>query len=195
MTKVCIKLVTGMAWYRMEWNQTNSNRSHSIRKSNTCPFNRYQWRPWRPVYVSNIDLLLVIDAQVALNFNLPVGLHWTYTRERVRKGLNVCAIANKNQKIKINANELMNINYRSNFFFSILLFSRHRHPHGRFASCILSHCGVAIFLSFVMSPILCLPTYFVFRINERIIHSDKINQTKTIYHVNTKEDTMLYRYK
>ncbi|XP_031640943.1 sex peptide receptor [Contarinia nasturtii] len=66
-----------------------------------------------------------------------------------------------------------------------------KHPHGRLASCVLSHCGAAILLSFLLAPILCLPTYFVFRINEKVIFSDKITKV-TVYHVDTKQDTILY---
>lgn len=65
---------------------------------------------------------------------------------------------------------------------------RFRHPHGKFASCVLSHCGFAILLAFVTSPILCLPTYFVFHIIE--IWAD--NRT-LVYAVNPRKDSTCYR--
>lgn len=66
-----------------------------------------------------------------------------------------------------------------------------RHPHGRIASLILSHCKEAILLSFIISPILCFPTYFVFRINHRVIEEN--NAKVSLYHLDPKADTLLYR--
>lgn len=59
------------------------------------------------------------------------------------------------------------------------------------ASMILSHCKEAILLSFIIAPILCAPTYFVFRINENIIEEN--HEKVSLYHLDAKEDTMLYR--
>lgn len=94
---------------------------------------------------------------------------------------------------KISTAEFIDVFFSFSLFFVFsLFFCIRRHPHGRLASCVLSHCGAAILLSFALSPILCLPTYFVFRINEKYVLTD--NHTKVpIYHVNTKEDTTLYR--
>lgn len=59
------------------------------------------------------------------------------------------------------------------------------------ASLILSHCKEAILLSFIISPILCFPTYFVFRINENIIKEN--NVPVSLYHVDANADSLLYR--
>lgn len=66
-----------------------------------------------------------------------------------------------------------------------------RHPHGKFASLVLTHCKEAILFSFIISPVLCFPTYFVFRINEKLIEE---NHTKVaLYHLDAQGDTTLYR--
>ncbi|KAG4066995.1 hypothetical protein HA402_007743 [Bradysia odoriphaga] len=65
-----------------------------------------------------------------------------------------------------------------------------KHPHGKFATHLLSHCGEAILVSFVISPILCMPTYFVFKVNEKFN-----NATYTMtYLLDAEEDTWLYRF-
>ncbi|XP_055708444.1 G-protein coupled receptor dmsr-1 isoform X2 [Phlebotomus papatasi] len=67
-----------------------------------------------------------------------------------------------------------------------------KHPHGSFAACVLSHCNEAILISFILPPILCFPTYFVFRINEKTIEEN--NKNVLLYHLDAKEDTALYRF-
>ncbi|XP_037046567.1 sex peptide receptor isoform X2 [Bradysia coprophila] len=63
-----------------------------------------------------------------------------------------------------------------------------KHPHGKFATHLLSHCGEAILVSFVISPILCMPTYFVFKVNEKFN-----NATYSMtYLLDAEEDTWLY---
>ncbi|KAJ6644548.1 G-protein coupled receptor dmsr-1 [Pseudolycoriella hygida] len=63
-----------------------------------------------------------------------------------------------------------------------------KHPHGKFATHLLSHCGEAILVSFVISPILCMPTYFVFQVNEQFN-----NDTDSIdFILDAEEDTWLY---
>lgn len=83
------------------------------------------------------------------------------------------------------------------WIFAKILFSElrfiSRYPHGKLASLVLSHCGSAILLSFLLSPILCLPTYFLFGITEAHIVNDQ-NVNVHIYHVNVNEDTALYRW-
>ncbi|GAB0094563.1 uncharacterized protein DMENIID0001_098800 [Sergentomyia squamirostris] len=73
--------------------------------------------------------------------------------------------------------------------YSLMYF---RHPHGSFAGCVLSHCNEAILVSFIIPPILCFPTYFVFRINEKIIREN--HTSVMLYHVDAREDTALYRF-
>lgn len=59
------------------------------------------------------------------------------------------------------------------------------------ASLILSHCKQAILLSFIVAPILCFPSYFVIRINEKTIVEN--HAPVSLYHLDVKEDTALYR--
>lgn len=66
----------------------------------------------------------------------------------------------------------------------------YRHPHGRFASCILGRTGNAIFACFIISPLLCFPTYFVFSIDETFDQHAKT----TLYHVNADADSALYSF-
>ncbi|XP_055839666.1 G-protein coupled receptor dmsr-1 isoform X1 [Episyrphus balteatus] len=65
-----------------------------------------------------------------------------------------------------------------------------RHPHGPCASFMLSHCCESILLSFIISPILCFPTYFVFKVKERHF----TDREETVYHVDATEDTALYSF-
>ena len=76
------------------------------------------------------------------------------------------------------------------YSLSNLLFL-HRHPHGTFSSFALSHCAEAILLSFIVAPILCFPTYFVFRIQQTSVVEN--NHTILLYHLDDKEDTAVYR--
>lgn len=79
--------------------------------------------------------------------------------------------------------------FNRNCFYNSQYFQFHRHPHGKFATHLLSHCGEAILVSFVISPILCMPTYFVFQVNEKFNNdTDSMN-----YILDAEEDTWLYR--
>ncbi|CAD7014753.1 sex peptide receptor [Ceratitis capitata] len=64
-----------------------------------------------------------------------------------------------------------------------------RHPHGRFAAFLLSHCNEAIIFSFIISPIVCFPTLFVFKVRESYVEDSKV----PLYHVYADKDTHLYR--
>ncbi|XP_054739047.1 G-protein coupled receptor dmsr-1 [Anastrepha obliqua] len=64
-----------------------------------------------------------------------------------------------------------------------------RHPHGRFAAFLLSHCNEAIIFSFIVSPIVCFPTLFVFKVGESYVD----DSTEPLYHVYADKDTHLYR--
>ncbi|XP_054090637.1 G-protein coupled receptor dmsr-1 [Zeugodacus cucurbitae] len=64
-----------------------------------------------------------------------------------------------------------------------------RHPHGRFAAFLLSHCTEAIVFSFIVSPIVCFPTLFVFKVRESYVEDSKV----PLYHVYADKDTQLYR--
>lgn len=59
------------------------------------------------------------------------------------------------------------------------------------ASLILSNCKQAILVSFIIAPILCFPTYFVFRINEKRIVEE--HGAVSLYHLDVHGDTALYR--
>ncbi|XP_036331761.1 sex peptide receptor [Rhagoletis pomonella] len=64
-----------------------------------------------------------------------------------------------------------------------------RHPHGRFAAFLLSHCNEAIIFSFIVSPVVCFPTLFVFKVRESYVE----DSTEPLYHVYAEKDTRLYR--
>ncbi|XP_067633925.1 G-protein coupled receptor dmsr-1 [Eurosta solidaginis] len=64
-----------------------------------------------------------------------------------------------------------------------------RHPHGRFAAFLLSHCKEAIIFSFIVSPIVCFPTLFVFQVRESYVEDSAV----PLYHVYADKDTQLYR--
>lgn len=66
-----------------------------------------------------------------------------------------------------------------------------RHPHGACAVIALSHVSEVISLSFILSPTLCLPTYFVFGINETQICEN--HTLVSLYHVAPDEEFILYR--
>lgn len=78
------------------------------------------------------------------------------------------------------------------FFFEILRQLYFRHPHGSFAQRALTHVGEGVIMSFITSPILCLPTYFIFRIKKTEITENET--TFLLYHLDAKHDTGLYRY-
>lgn len=76
------------------------------------------------------------------------------------------------------------------YFFSNLFPSFFfRHPHGPCATFLLSHCKEAIIFSFVLSPILCFPTLFVFKVRERRVEDSDV----PLYHVDADKSTALYR--
>lgn len=86
--------------------------------------------------------------------------------------------------------------FRSSFCCIFLFFSKlfptlfFRHPHGRFAAFLLSHCNEAIIFSFIISPIVCFPTLFVFKVRESYVEDSKV----PLYHVYADKDTHLYRW-
>lgn len=59
------------------------------------------------------------------------------------------------------------------------------------ASVMMSHCKEAILLCFFVAPILCLPTYFVFRINEKLIEEN--HAQVALYHLDASAETVIYR--
>ncbi|XP_037951213.1 sex peptide receptor-like isoform X2 [Teleopsis dalmanni] len=64
-----------------------------------------------------------------------------------------------------------------------------RHPHGSCATFLLSHCNEAIIFSFIISPIVCFPTFFVFKVQERYVE----DSVDPLYHVDADKETRLYR--
>ncbi|XP_065368274.1 G-protein coupled receptor dmsr-1 [Calliphora vicina] len=64
-----------------------------------------------------------------------------------------------------------------------------RHPHGPCASFLLSHCKESILFSFIISPIVCFPTLFVFKVRERMVRDSDV----PLYHVDADKATQLYR--
>ncbi|KAH8348637.1 hypothetical protein KR084_009334 [Drosophila pseudotakahashii] len=67
-----------------------------------------------------------------------------------------------------------------------------RHPNGGCANFLLAHSREAILLPFVLSPILCLPTYFVFQVRETY-DVDNVN-SEAMYHVYFDKNSVLYRF-
>lgn len=87
------------------------------------------------------------------------------------------------------------------FLFSVfcfLLYSKlfpsliHRHPNGSCANFLLAHSREAILFPFIISPILCLPTYFVFKVRET--HEMDTKEHEAMYHVYFDTDSMLFRW-
>uniref|UniRef100_A0A1B0BG75 G-protein coupled receptors family 1 profile domain-containing protein n=1 Tax=Glossina palpalis gambiensis TaxID=67801 RepID=A0A1B0BG75_9MUSC len=64
-----------------------------------------------------------------------------------------------------------------------------RQPHGSCATFLLSHCNETIVFSFVISPIVCFPTLFVFKIQEDIGPPTMVPW----YYVDADKETKLYR--
>ncbi|KAI8127233.1 hypothetical protein FF38_03175 [Lucilia cuprina] len=64
-----------------------------------------------------------------------------------------------------------------------------RHPHGACATFLLSHCKESILFSFIISPIVCFPTLFVFKVRKRMVADSDV----PLYHVDANKDTQLYR--
>ncbi|CAO1348407.1 unnamed protein product [Diamesa serratosioi] len=62
-----------------------------------------------------------------------------------------------------------------------------KHPHGRLGVMAQTHHRRAVLFSFLVAPIVCLPSFFVFSINE--LDED----SKVIYHVGANEESALYR--
>ncbi|CAO1302249.1 unnamed protein product [Diamesa hyperborea] len=62
-----------------------------------------------------------------------------------------------------------------------------KHPHGKLGVMAQTHHRRAVLFSFLVSPIVCLPSFFVFSINE--LKED----SKVIYHVGANEESALYR--
>lgn len=63
-----------------------------------------------------------------------------------------------------------------------------KHPHGSLGFCAQNHHAAAILFSFILSPILCLPSFFVFYIKE-IEKSDPIK-----YHLDANADSKLFSF-
>lgn len=87
------------------------------------------------------------------------------------------------------ANGLLNWNYVYLFIgFKIyaIIFSQ---PHGPFAAFMHSHCNETILFSFVLAPVLCCPTFFVFKVQKRIVADSVV----PLYHVDADKETKLYR--
>ncbi|KAG5677483.1 hypothetical protein PVAND_007241 [Polypedilum vanderplanki] len=64
-----------------------------------------------------------------------------------------------------------------------------KHPHGIIGSVAQNHHGRAIFACFILAPVLCLPTFFVFEINYKMDHGSAIK----LYFLDANEDSKLYR--
>jgi len=83
------------------------------------------------------------------------------------------------------------------FLFLFLFYSKlfpsliHRHPNGNCANFLLAHSREAILFPFIISPILCLPTYFVFKVRETLEVDTR--EHEAMYHVYFDKDSMLYR--
>lgn len=67
----------------------------------------------------------------------------------------------------------------------------HRHPNGSCANFLLAHSREAIIFPFIISPILCLPTYFVFKVRETLEISTR--EHEAMYHVYFDTNSMLFR--
>ncbi|KAH8371922.1 hypothetical protein KR093_009289, partial [Drosophila rubida] len=67
-----------------------------------------------------------------------------------------------------------------------------RHPNGSCANFLLAHSREAILFPFIISPILCLPTYFVFKVRETLEVDTK--EHEAMYHVYFDTDSMLFRF-
>ncbi|ALC41748.1 CG13229, partial [Drosophila busckii] len=67
-----------------------------------------------------------------------------------------------------------------------------RHPNGSCANFLLAHSNEAIIFPFIIAPILCLPTYFVFKVRET--HEFTTREHEAMYHVYFDKDSMLFRF-
>lgn len=67
----------------------------------------------------------------------------------------------------------------------------HRHPHGSLALFAQSNYSYAILFCYVLAPILCMPTYFVFTIRQTRVYKD--DAPVMLYHLDADENTSVYR--
>ncbi|XP_065075073.1 G-protein coupled receptor dmsr-1 [Ochlerotatus camptorhynchus] len=67
-----------------------------------------------------------------------------------------------------------------------------KHPHGSLAIYAQSNYSYAILFCYILAPILCMPTYFVFTVRQtRVFRNDA---HVMMYHLDADENTSLYRY-
>ncbi|XP_058059043.1 G-protein coupled receptor dmsr-1 [Anopheles bellator] len=67
-----------------------------------------------------------------------------------------------------------------------------KHPHGSLAIYAQSNYGQAIALCYILAPILCFPTYFVFTIRQTLVLEGDTHLV--LYHLDADENTIIYRY-
>uniref|UniRef100_A0A182PTL8 G-protein coupled receptors family 1 profile domain-containing protein n=1 Tax=Anopheles epiroticus TaxID=199890 RepID=A0A182PTL8_9DIPT len=67
-----------------------------------------------------------------------------------------------------------------------------KHPHGSLAIYAQSNYGQAIALCYILAPILCFPTYFVFTIRQTFVFEGDTQMI--LFHVDADENTIVYRY-
>uniref|UniRef100_A0A182FEC0 G-protein coupled receptors family 1 profile domain-containing protein n=2 Tax=Anopheles albimanus TaxID=7167 RepID=A0A182FEC0_ANOAL len=67
-----------------------------------------------------------------------------------------------------------------------------KHPHGSLAIYAQSNYGQAIALCYLLAPILCFPTYFVFTIRQTLVFEG--DTQLVLYHLDADENTIVYRY-
>ncbi|XP_033253521.1 LOW QUALITY PROTEIN: probable G-protein coupled receptor 139 [Drosophila miranda] len=67
-----------------------------------------------------------------------------------------------------------------------------RHPNEGCANFLLAYSREAILFPFIISPILCLPTYFVFQVRET--HDVDTVDHEALYHVYFDADSVLYSF-
>ncbi|KFB46914.1 AGAP004829-PA-like protein [Anopheles sinensis] len=67
-----------------------------------------------------------------------------------------------------------------------------KHPHGSLAIYAQSNYGQAIALCYILAPILCFPTYFVFTIRQTFVFEG--DTQLVLYHLDTDESAIVYRY-
>ncbi|EJY57495.1 AAEL017313-PA, partial [Aedes aegypti] len=67
-----------------------------------------------------------------------------------------------------------------------------KHPHGSLAVYAQSNYSYAILFCYILAPILCMPTYFVFTIRQT--HVFEHDAHVLLYHLDADENTSVYRY-
>uniref|UniRef100_A0A182MGQ5 G-protein coupled receptors family 1 profile domain-containing protein n=1 Tax=Anopheles culicifacies TaxID=139723 RepID=A0A182MGQ5_9DIPT len=67
-----------------------------------------------------------------------------------------------------------------------------KHPHGSLAIYAQSNYGQAIALCYILAPILCFPTYFVFTIRQTFVFEG--DTQLILFHLDADESTIVYRY-